>query len=792
MGPDGQLRPAWAQFFQNLGPQPMDVLQSASEAAGRAIIEQDVNMNIYRGELAGTRSWPLDPLPLLISHSEWQPLSQGLRQRARLYNEMLRDIYGPQKLLQDGQLPAGLTMANPHFLRPCVGLGPKQDVFLHSLAVDVVRSADGRWWVLEDRLDAPSGLGYSLLNRIITRGSMPEIFARTPVERLHQFFANYDDSLRRLTGREDPHIVLLSPGAANEIYFEHAYLSNYLGYTLVEGEDLTTRNGEVFLRTVSGLKKVDVVLRRQDSESCDPLELNRASLLGVPGLVNAAHLGNVALANQLGCRVLETAALQAFLQPLCQQVLGEDLQLPNAATWWCGQAGPRDYVLANLEHLVVKPTFRTPDNPPAQYGGTLSRAARAELAEDIKRRPMDWCAHERVFHSTTPGWHEGRLRPMPSITRLYVTWHDGEYVVMPGGLTRCNPRGEDMIVSLQQGGISKDTWVLHDGPALMDTLHLSLRSAESRDGMATPSRTASDFFWLGRYLERTSALARRLEKLEALLSDEVARLDTAVPRDTLRLIYRMLGLPEMADESVEFMARSAHEAAADVTRPSSLAAGAASLVRLLESLKVRLPHEAWQMIRHLRQHRKVGDTAACAWLRQHLTALVGITLETMPRDTGWHFLQLGRRIERSAQLLSLLQTLLPGQPGRPATEFRLQTLLHLDGALFTYRHAYQGSVNPATLLDWLVNSPENPRSLRYSADQIKLHLDALPEQLAPRAVSALRIESLRAFDEVNLADAAKIAENPAEAATLFAGLHTHLIYLSEELNRIYFSHAANR
>ncbi|AOS43356.1 hypothetical protein Verru16b_00399 [Lacunisphaera limnophila] len=791
----GHLRPAWAQFFSHLSGNPTAALQAAHEAGHRAIVEQDVNMNVYRGERAGSQLWPLDVLPLLIGAGEWETLTRGLRQRAHLFNELLLDLYGDQKLLRGGLIPPAVAMHNPHFLRPCVGLGRGSPTYLHTLAVDVARSSDGRWWVIEDRLDAPSGLGYSLQNRIITRQALADVFHRAPVQRLYRFFHDYRQSLEHLAPQSaDPRIVLLSPGPANETYFEQAYLSSYLGYTLVEGEDLTTRNRKVYLRTVGGLQQVDVVLRRLDSEFCDPLELDPHSLLGVPGLIHAAHHRNVALANQPGCRALETPALLGFLAPLCRHVLGEELQLPNAATWWCGQDKPRDYVLNHLADLVVKPTFRTRDSAPPRYGAWMGKSARATLADEIRANPAGWCAQERVFHSTTPGWHEGALRPMPFITRLYVSWHDGDYTVMPGGLTRCNPRGEDMIVSLQQGSVSKDTWILHEGLPHDPPILLSPRPTETlRHPATTPSRTANNFFWLGRYLERAGALARRLEKIDALLHDEIALLDPAVPRDTLALIFRMQDLPAAGDgRPLDQLATAARQAADDPNRPSSLAATVANLVRLLETLKVRLPHEAWQMIRHLRQRRKAGDTVACAWLRQHLTALEGLTLESMPHDTGWHFLQLGRRLERSRQLLDLLQALLPVAADKTPTEFRLQTLLHLADALFTYRHAYHGAVDSAAVIDWLVVSPDNPRSLRYQADEINRHLGVLPTDLAPRSVAALRLQSMRVLGQVRLNDAAHLAAHPDEALQLFREQQSHLATVSDELSHIYFSHAESR
>ena len=509
----GHLRPEWAQFFNLLPGDQTAALQAATDASHRAIIEQDVSMNVYRGEQAGSQLWPLDVLPLLIGAGEWAALSAGLRQRAHLFNELLLDLYGEQKLLRGGLMPAAAMMHNPHFLRPCSGLGRGSPVFLHTLAVDVARSSDGRWWVIEDRLDAPSGLGYSLQNRIITRQALPDVFHRAPVQKLYQFFHDYRASLEALAPhRDDPRIVLLSPGAANETYFEQAYLSNYLGYTLVEGEDLTTRNRKVFLRTVGGLQQVDVVLRRLDSDYCDPLELefDASSLLGVPGLVHAAHSGNVAVANLPGCRALETPALLGFLQPLCRHILGEELQLPNAATWWCGQDRPRDYVLDHLAELVVKPTFRGRDSAPPRYGAWMGKAARAALAAEISTNPTAWCAQERTcFHSA----HDARLarrRTAPDAVGHppRFSWHDGDYTVLPGGLTRCNPRGEDMIVSLQQGSVSKDALGARQGAARLGPAHCHLAPG----GNAPPSRRHAEphgqQFLLARPLPRAHRRAR--------------------------------------------------------------------------------------------------------------------------------------------------------------------------------------------------------------------------------------------------------------------------------------------
>ena len=791
----GKLRPIWTNFFDQLGADPATKLGVATEACHRAILEQDVSMNVYLGQQSGAQPWPLDAVPLLIGAGEWTQLANGLRQRAQLLNELLRDLYGPQQLLREGLLPAQLAMANPHFLRACAGLGQREGPFLHTYAVDLARSPDGKWWVIEDRLDAPSGLGYSLQNRIIARQALPEIFQHTPVRRLYQFFRDYRASLEALSPHlESADIAMLSPGPANETYFEQAYLARYLGYTLVEGEDLITRDRQVFLRTVGGLKRTDVLIRRVDSDFCDPLELEASSLLGVPGLVQAAHGGQVALANQLGARALETPALLAFLQPLCRRILGEELLLPSTATWWGGQSGPLEYILDNLPTLVVKPAFRGRAALPSRYGARLGKAACAALADEIRAQPWAWCGQERVLHGTTPGWHEGALRPMPFITRVFLAWNDGDYVVMPGGLTRCNPKGEDMIVSLQQGSISKDTWVLHDAPAEAGLISLApARTIEAlRHAAATPSRMADCFFWLGRYLERCSQLVRQLEKLDPLLRDDIAILDPGVAEDILQLVLRAQEVPAPDDTTLEQQAALVRRVAADRGSPSSLAANLVYFANLLERIKVQLPPECQPMLRQLRRQPAAFDGAACAGLRQQLTAFEGVTTEAMPRDPTWCFLDLGRRIERGQQLLTLLQNLLHPADGSAPTEFRLQTLLHFADSLFTYRTVFHGSLDATAALEWLYLSPENPRGLRYQLEQINTHLGTLPEALAPLAVEELRTLAFRMLSEVRLANLNELAGDSASALAAFGSLRDNLAEMNNQLTQIYFSHASTR
>lgn len=793
LAPDGSLRPAWAQFLKTLGPDPLATLRSAGEQARRAILEQDISLNVYSGEGSAAAAWPLDVVPSLLGAVDWHVLADGLRQRAHLFNTLLKDLYGPQKLLRAGALPAALAMANPHYLRACAELGKSRQPFLHLYAADIARSPDGRWWVLQDRLDVPAGLGYALQNRIIVRQALRGAFAHTPVRRLYQFSRDLRLSLDRLHARADsPRLVLLSPGPANESYYEHTYLARHLGCPLVEGGDLLARDHQVYLRTVGGLRKVDVVLRRIDSEFCDPLELDPRSLLGVPGLVQAAHAGRVALSNQLGGRALETTALLSFLAPLCQRLLGEDLLIPNAATWWAGQPDALAYILANLHGLVLKPTF---GGRPV-YGALLSTEERAALAAQIKASPAAWCGQERVLLGTTPAWNPAAdaLRPAPFITRVYLAWHEGNYHVMPGGLTRYNPSGEDAIVSLQSGSVSKDTWALapepqNDTPAI----HLALSSPVSaqRHGAATPSRLADTLYWLGRYLERTGQLSRLLDKLDPLLRDELASHDPSVVHDVARLLLDFQDAPATPALPLDELVAQARRVAADRRSPGGLVANLLRLSRNLEVAKVRLPPEAWRVARQLRPLAAEGASPLPAAIREQLGTLDGLVSETLIHDTGWRFLELGRRLERATHILQLLRGLLGRSPAAPGPgEFRLQTCLHLADSLFTYRANFHGALHPEAVLAWLLGEPENPRGLRFQAERICEQLAELPDELAPRAVDHLRTAAFRLVSAVRLLDPdAASSANPGRITAFCDEQLALLSDLNARLARIYFAHA---
>ena len=462
---ENKALPHWVRFMAALDAMGGEKLEQRRREAQRLLRENGVTYNVYGDSQNLTRPWRLDPVPLLISSEEWRVIEAGLKQRAELLNLILHDIYSEQNLLKKGLLPSELIFGHDGFLHPCVGALQTRQRELTIYSANLARGPDGRMWILDDRTQAPSGSGYALENRTVMTRVLPDIFRDTHVKRLSGFFAAMRRGLAEIAphNTEDPRIVVLTPGPLNETYFEHAYLSSYLGYTLVQGGDLTVRDGRVWLKSLAGLHAVDVILRRVDDSFCDPLEFRTASQLGVAGLLEVVRRGNVAIANPLGSSILENPGLLAFLPRLARYFLDQELLLPSIATWWCGQPRERDFVLHNLDNLVIKPINRS-QNLHAFFGGALSSKEKQRLRSQILARPYLYIGQEQVSFSTLPAFIDNHIEARNAVLRNFVVASGDDYVVMPGGLTRIARQKDNFIVSNQAGGISKDTWVLASEP----------------------------------------------------------------------------------------------------------------------------------------------------------------------------------------------------------------------------------------------------------------------------------------------------------------------------------------
>jgi uncharacterized circularly permuted ATP-grasp superfamily protein/uncharacterized alpha-E superfamily protein len=718
---DGSIRAHWRPLIEHLSRGGADTVRRCVDMTRRLIIENGVTYNVYADPQGRDRPWQLDPLPLLIDHREWRELEAGLKQRAQLLNALLADLYGPQRLIADGVVPAELAFGHPNFLWAAHGTRPHGDTWLHLYAADLARAPDGRWWVLSDRTQTPSGPGYALENRAIIARVLPGLVNQLGTRPLTGFFNTLRQSLTRLADDASaPLVVVLTPGPFNETYFEHAYLARQLGLPLVLGQDLTVRDDSVFLKTLSGLRRVHAILRRLDDDFCDPLELRAGSALGVPGLLGAVRAGRVVLANALGSGVLESAAWLGFLPGAARVLLGESLRLPSVATWWCGEKPALEYAIAHLDRLVVKPAFPNQKFEP-RFGRDLGEEEMAALILRLRSRPYAYVAQERVSLSQAPTWRAGanvRLAPRTLTMRVYAVATPTGYEIMPGGLARIAAEGVIDIVSSQRGGGSKDVWVLTDpaAPAFKAVPAPPQRYLRHDD---LPSQLVENLYWLGRYSERCEDKARLLRATLAM------RTNSAIWRTAREECVRY-GVLAADGDPVEGVYDDALE--------FGLTADLGRLGWCATQSRSRLSAEHWRSISVMQGHfHEAGATLADPLesldrLLVSLTALCGFALDDMTQDDGWRMLMLGRRLERIQFLAGLVAARLDAS--EPLLQGELEWLLDVGGVSITYRTRYVATPQLAPVLQLLIFEQASPRSLAFQWRVLGDTLAALAESLS--------------------------------------------------------------
>ena len=800
-----QPRSHWEYVIRALDALGSGALLRREQEVHRLLHENGVTYNVYSDSRGGGRPWALDLLPVLLTSQEWSVIERGLIQRAELYNLILADLYGPQKLVREGFLPLDLIYSHPGFLRACVGISPPSERFLFSYAADFVRSSDGSMWVIGDRTQAPSGAGYALENRLTLSRVFPSLYRDAHVHRLALYFRTLRSSLATLVPhREEPgRTVLLTPGPGNETYFEHAYVAQYLDYTLVQGSDLTVRDGWVWLKTLDGLQRVDAVLRRVDDTFCDPLELRKDSLLGVPGLVQATRTHQAVVANPLGVGILENPGLMAFLPRLCRELLGQDLRLPSVATWWCGGEDERRYVLANLDRLVIKPTVPHASSE-AVFGAQLSAAEREALTARIQDQPYRYVGQEPISVSTTPTFVDGKLAPRPLVLRSFLVAREDAYVVMPGGLAQVAPGPDAWQVSSQTGGLSKDIWVLASEPEQAVSL---LPSAErpvalTRSGGEIPSRVADNLFWLGRYTERMEGSARVFrEMLVRLLDTEVVHHDTYLPGLLSAVTHQAVTYLHLVGHGVNkrLVAKEPELLAVilEPTRSGSLRFTLDALLQAGRAVRDRLSDDTARVLNTLDQELSSGlslgqTLQSLSRVIGRLASFTGLMAESMSRGQGFRFHEIGRRLERALHTISLLHIACEMAPGGRGGLW--EVVLTMTDSLRTYRRRYYSQVDARAVLDLLLHDESNPRSLGYQLVRLQEQIDGLPHKASlPHRSPAQRLvlqalTTLRTTDIEGLSQAVREETVYKTLDELFAQLGAFLLALSDALSQTYFSH----
>lgn len=801
--PSGELRPHWKTFGSFLNQCGKDDFSVRADSIQRLLRDHGVTYNIYDDAIATSRPWALDTLPFIVAQEEFQQIQRGLDQRGRLLNAILLDLYGPQKLLRDGLLPPSLVQANPGYLRPVQGINPPGGRFVFTMGSDLVRGADGQWRVLADRAQAPSGHGYALENRIILANVYAEEFNASKVRRLAAYFEMMRDTLRSLAPKHrsgNAGILMLTPGPYNETYFEHSFKARYLGFPLIEGADLTVRDRHVHLKTLEGLRRVDVLVRHVDDVFCDPLELNTDSLLGTAGLLEAWRNGSIAMANGLGAGLIETPALHPFMPGLCRHLLGEELLLPCVPTWWCGQKRELDLVLSQPDRWVVKPAFVRGARDPV-FLADLDKEQKARMLDTIRASPHAWVAQEVLSLSTAPTWTGSKIEARSLVWRAFAIAQGDGFIAMPGGLARVSPEPHRWLVTMRSGGISKDTWVLGDGS--VDTYYESRRQQQpvvirpARPPSGVPSRAADHLYWLGRYAERLEATVRVLRSVMQRLAGERTQAQGRELQGCISMMVRMGLVPEGTTTISDHL----QALLLDPKREGSVPDLLGRLRYNAAAARDRLSDDTWRLFNRIERDARLPAGAFVVSTAQgvldtlvlDLAAFSGMQQENMTRGHGWRFLEIGKRIERSCIVLDLVSA---ATHQCALDDTLLNPLLEICDSTMTYRRLHFARPSLLPVLDLLLLNDINPRAVSHQFGILGRQTAQLPQDpTLDRTESARQqTDALQSIlGALNLTALAKAGDEVfGHIPAVCAGLSQGLEKLSDLITEHYFSHAIRR
>ncbi|WP_276503585.1 circularly permuted type 2 ATP-grasp protein [Terrimonas pollutisoli] len=820
---DNNIRPDWQTFFSSLHELGYKELQNRNIDILRLLKENGVAYNIYNDPSGQSRPWELDPIPQLITANEWETINAGLIQRAELFNLLLKDIYGPQTLIKNGIIPQELIYLHPGFLRSCVNIKLPGTQHLVLYAADMARGIDGRLWIISDRTQAPSGSGYALENRFAMSSVLPELFSNLQVKRLSPYFDSLQQALTNIAPRnnDNPRVVVLTPGPDNETYFEHSYLAAYLGLTLVQGNDLMVKDNYVWLKTIDGLEKVDVILRRLDDVYCDPLELKSDSLLGIPGLVQVVRKGNIAIANPLGSSIVESAGLVPFLPAVAQHFFGTELIMPSIATWWCGQPKELNYVIDNLKTLVVRKIFRNVAGTRSAIDGASLPAAQAdELILEIKANPHLYVGQEKISFSSTPSWLDGTIVAGHSLFRSFLVSHNNSYVAMPGGLTRTKSGENSFVISNQLGGISKDTWVLSADEEQEQPVSLQLNTDALQHKLikrSLPSHTAENLFWVGRYTERViynarlqrTVMQRMLQSNKPFNGDNEST-ETVLLQTLTQCTYTFPGFFEDSDpqKRKEIYAKPWTELT-DVLynekRNGSLSHNLSLLKTAVYSVRNFWALDTWRVLRQMEEewNKAKADTHAdhlrmistIDSLNTSMFAFLGMNRESVRREQGWNIMDLGRKLEQTLYIISLLRSVFQKKQKEQVEHELLESVMIASQSLITYRYTYRDHLQLPLALELLMLDTNYPKSLAYLVKKIKRYISLLPKEGKEIQLSDKQRNIQEADSLLKLADTVALTKYDPDskeyvALTLFLDkLYSLIADTSMLISKTYFKHS---
>jgi uncharacterized circularly permuted ATP-grasp superfamily protein/uncharacterized alpha-E superfamily protein len=807
---EGDVKDHWKKLMANIEFLNNEELKGRQQELLTLLKENGVTYNVYGDTDGLNRPWLLDTIPLLISAAEWRITVRGMKQRAFVLNKILEDIYGERRLLKEKIIPPELIYAHSGFLRPCdkIKLPGENQLILY--ASDLSRGPDGKVWVLKDRTQAPSGMGYALENRSALSRVLPELFKSHKTTKLGGFFSCMMEAFLEIApqGKEQPRIVLLTPGPRNETYFEHAFLASHMGFTLAQGDDLVARDGFVWIKTVEGLEKVDVILRRVDDSYCDPLELREDSHLGIPGLLEVVRKGNVAIANPLGSSILENTGLMAFMHNIFKYFLNEDPIFKMVATWWCGQKKEMDYVIQHIDELVIKKIDRTSGSGTV-IGSRLSKAQKQTLIERIKVQPYLYVGQEEVGFSTSPVFTKDKLEPRYTVLRTFLVASKGDYEIMPGGLTRCSPEKGSFLVSNQDGGIAKDTWVETQVKTSTSFIH----HADLRRKAVLPSRAAENLFWVGRYSQRVLRTSRFIRIVLRSLtqsgysnSGQESEAQKALLQTVTHLTSSYPGFIEedetfTTDESL----REIHKLICNPSQEGGILFTVNNLIKAMYSVRDKWAVDNWRIIDDIEDSKRKLEMLEIDGIRHVFSSLdqlngsllsfLEMNRQSMYRGEGWLMYRIGQLIEELSLELIQYRALLT-YPYEESVEFQiLEALLVSNQNLSNYRSVYRTYFDIAPALDLLFLNKQNPISILSQLEQLLKFIDQLPQRAKGAHDSDISNLAFECYSQARLIRIEELLKVDAELGVranldgICEQLSSKISKLSIALTATYFSHS---
>jgi uncharacterized circularly permuted ATP-grasp superfamily protein/uncharacterized alpha-E superfamily protein len=808
---DEGVKEKWKRLFTNIENLGSEEFKNRQQELLKLLKENGVTYNVYGDSNGLNRPWLLDPVPLIISAAEWRGVERGMQQRAFVLNKILEDLYGDRVLLKKGIIPPELIYSHPGFLRACDKIKLPGNYQLPLYSADISRGPDNKVWVIKDRAQAPSGMGYALENRSALSRVIPELFKQHQVARLGGFFNSLMQSLIQIApqGKEHPRIILLTPGPSNETYFEHAFLASYLGITLVQGEDLIMRDSFVWIKTVEGLEKVDVILRRVDDTFCDPLELREDSQLGIPGLLQAIRKGNVTVANPLGSSILENIGLMAFLHGAFKYFLNEEPIIPMIATWWCGQKKEMDHVIDNIDKLVIKTTERL-SGFKTVMGSQLSKQEKDELIRKIKFEPFRYVGQEEVHFSTSPVFTKEKLEPRYTVLRTYLVGGKNGYEMMRGGLTRCSPEKGSFLVSNQDGGISKDTWVESiEKNSASGIIH---QAPDMKRKAVLPSRSAENLFWVGRYTQRVIRTSRFIRIVLRHLTqkgytnngnDSEALL--VLLQTTTHLTNTYPGFVEDAEDELKNPLHEIHQLVCNIDRPGSILFTVNNLLKSMYAARDRWTIDSWRIIDEIENVKRRIASVEPDNIRHVLTLLdlltggllsfSEMTRQSMYRSDGRIMYRMGQLIEEIQMEIVQYRSILASKYDE-STEFQLlESLLLSNQNLITYRSVYRTYLDVAPTIDLLFLNSQNPTSVLSQLEGLLKYARSLAQKdkgTDDNEISRLVFECYSSVRLMNIPSLIKTDgdTNYRKALDEFCGtLQEQMAQVYIKLSATYFSHS---